>query len=78
MPDARLDITKDVCPMTYVRVKLALEALETGQVLEVLLTGSEPCKNVPRSAREDGHEVLSFEPVDARIHRLVLRANHSS
>lgn len=78
MPDARIDITKDVCPMTYVRVKLALEALETGQVLEVLLTGSEPVKNVPRSAREDGHEVVAFEAVDGHIHRLVLRANHSS
>jgi TusA-related sulfurtransferase len=62
--------------MTYVRVKLALEALDDGQVLEVLLKGSEPLKNVPRSAREDGHEVLSLEPVDGRVHRLVLRAHH--
>lgn len=76
MPDAHLDITRDLCPMTYVRVKLALEALAEGGVLEVVLQGAEPVKNVPRSAREDGHEVLSFEPLDTQRFRLVLRAHH--
>ncbi len=72
-----LDITREVCPMTYVRVKLALEALPEGGELEVWLTGAEPLKNVPRSVREDGHEVVTFEPVEARgAHRLVLRAHH--
>lgn len=56
--DAHLDITREVCPMTYVRVKLALEQLASGQTLEVYLTGDEPCRNVPRSAREEGHQVL--------------------
>ena len=76
MPDARLDITRDVCPMTYVRVKLALEELPEGGVLEVLLAGAEPLKNVPRSAAADGHEVVSSEGVGAGVHRLVLRARH--
>lgn len=76
MPDARIDITAEVCPMTYVRVKLALERLPEGGVLEVLLAGAEPLKNVPRSAREDGHDVLSLEPLDANRARLVLRAHH--
>ena len=78
MPRAPLDITRDVCPMTYVRVKLKLEELEDGEELEVLLRGAEPLKNVPRSAREEGHEVLSLEPVEAGgpVHRLRLRARH--
>jgi tRNA 2-thiouridine synthesizing protein A len=76
MPDAHLDITRDRCPMTYVRVKLALEALPEGGVLEVVLQGDEPVKNVPRSAAEDGHQVLAFEPLDATRYRLVLRACH--
>ncbi len=57
-PDAFIDITKEVCPMTYVRVKLALERLSAGQTLDVRLTGDEPWRNVPRSAREEGHEIL--------------------
>jgi TusA-related sulfurtransferase len=68
-----LDITREVCPMTYVRTKLALEALEEGEVLEVLLRGSEPLRNVPRSAREEGHEVLALEPHGEGVHRLLLR-----
>lgn len=72
-PDASVDITQEVCPMTYVRVKLALERLVRGNILEVWLTGEEPLKNIPRSAREDGHEVLSLEVAGERS-RLLIRA----
>ncbi|WP_375765358.1 sulfurtransferase TusA family protein [Archangium gephyra] len=68
-----LDITREVCPMTYVRTKLALEALDDGAVLEVVLRGDEPLKNVPRNAREEGHEVLELEPRGDGTHRLLLR-----
>jgi TusA-related sulfurtransferase len=70
---ATLDITREVCPMTYVRTKLKLEALEPGALLEVLLRGAEPLKNVPRNAREEGHEVVSLEARPDGTHRLVLR-----
>ena len=76
MPDASIDITREVCPMTYVRVKLAVEDLADGATLEVLLRGEEPLKNVPHSAREDGHEVLSLEPLDGGRARLTLRVHH--
>ncbi|WP_163992267.1 sulfurtransferase TusA family protein [Pyxidicoccus caerfyrddinensis] len=70
---ATLDITREVCPMTYVRTKLKLEALEPGTLLEVLLRGAEPLKNVPRSARDEGHEVVSLEPRPDGTHVLLLR-----
>lgn len=62
--------------MTYVRVKLAVEALADGATLEVLLRGREPLENVPRSAREDGHEVLSLQPLPDDHARLTLRVHH--
>lgn len=68
-----LDITREVCPMTYVRTKLALESLADGAVLEVVLRGEEPLKNVPRNAREEGHGVLALEPRGDGTHRLLLR-----
>lgn len=71
-PSATVDITAEVCPMTYVRAKLALERLGDGQVLEVLLRGEEPLKNVPRSAAEEGHAVLSVEERGG-AHRLLIR-----
>lgn len=70
---AQLDITGEVCPMTYVRTKLRLESLEPGALLEVLLRGEEPMRNIPRSAREEGHEVLSLEPQPGGAWRLLLR-----
>ena len=70
---ATLDITREVCPMTYVRTKLKLETLERGALLEVLLRGTEPLRNLPRSAREEGHEVVSLEALEGGVHRLVLR-----
>ena len=62
--------------MTYVRVKLAVEDLPDGATLEVLLRGEEPLRNVPRSSREDGHEVLSLEPLGGDRARLTLRVHH--
>ncbi|MGI4797112.1 MAG: sulfurtransferase TusA family protein [Janthinobacterium lividum] len=57
--DRRLDITRDHCPMTYVRVRLALDRMNSGEVLEVSLSGDEPRLNVPRSALDQGHAVVA-------------------
>lgn len=68
-----LDITGDICPITFVRTKLALERLKPGDVLEVRLKGNEPLKNVPRSAAEQGHVVLSVTPADSGSHTVVIQ-----
>ncbi len=69
---APLDVTREVCPMTYVRTKLRLEAMSPGSVLEVLLRGPEARKNIPRSAREEGHEVLLVAE-DGELTRVLIR-----
>jgi len=60
-PDAELDVTADLCPMTFVRTRLALDRLAPGAVLLVRLRGEEPRRNVPRTAAEQGHAVLGEE-----------------
>ena len=52
-----LDLTGVPCPMNWVRTRLALEEMGAGEELEVVLDAGEPLDSVPRSAREDGHEV---------------------
>jgi TusA-related sulfurtransferase len=52
-----LDVSALRCPMTWVRTKLELERLESGQTLEVTLPPGEAVMNVPQSAREAGHTV---------------------
>ena len=54
---ATLDIRDVTCPLTWVRTKLALERMAPGEELLVLVAGGEALENVPRSAREAGHEV---------------------
>jgi TusA-related sulfurtransferase len=73
--DVFLDITSDVCPLTFVKTKLLVERMEIGQIAEVRLNEGEPLGNVPRSLREHGHEVLSLQPEveGGRIWRLRLR-----
>jgi len=72
-PDATLDLRREVCPMTYVRTKLKLESMAPGAVLEVFLSSDEAVQGVPRSAREDGHEILSLEPQVDQSWRLLVR-----
>lgn len=71
-PDQVLDITGEFCPMTFVRTRLALDRLKSGQTLLVVLKGDEPARNVPRTAAEQGHTVLATETADG-ITRLLLR-----
>jgi len=53
-----LDVSALRCPMTWVRTKLELDRLQSGQTLEVKLPPGEALENVPRSAREAGHAVI--------------------
>jgi TusA-related sulfurtransferase len=54
-----LDVSSLRCPMTWVRTKLELERLESGETLEVIVPPGEAVENVPRSAREAGHAVVA-------------------
>jgi tRNA 2-thiouridine synthesizing protein A len=71
--DRQIDITDKVCPMTFVHTRLALDRLLPGQILAVRLRGKEPLENVPRTATEQGHEVLSLETDADGVSLLVLR-----
>jgi TusA-related sulfurtransferase len=72
MSPATLDVRPFACPITYVRTKLKLDTLAAGDRLEVRLRGEEPARNLPRSAREDGHRVISLEPDGEGGFRLLL------
>ncbi|UPG73765.1 sulfurtransferase TusA family protein [Roseomonas gilardii subsp. gilardii] len=71
--DSRIDITRDTCPMTFVRTRLALDRMAPGQVLLVEMRGAEPVRNVPRTAVEQGHEILARDEAGDGLVRLWLR-----
>jgi TusA-related sulfurtransferase len=73
-----LDITPEICPMTFVRTKLMIEQMGQGDVAEVRLQGLEPLENIPRSIEEMGSVIISLKPEDGTtdphgIHRLLIR-----
>lgn len=56
----RVDVTDVVCPVTFVKAKVALEELDDGDILAIHLNDGEPVQNVPRSLKEEGHEILKL------------------
>ena len=58
------DLRGVACPMNYVKTKLKLEMMDTGEKLEVWLDAGEPIKNVPMSLKNDGHKVLIQEALE--------------
>jgi TusA-related sulfurtransferase len=64
-----LDLTGVVCPLNWVRTRLALEGIDAGDELAVRLDPGEAIESVPRSAREEGHEVT----VDGTLVTIVKR-----
>lgn len=68
---ATLDITKDTCPITFVRTKLKLEELAPGEVLEVILNDGEPIQNVPRSVKGEGHKIIEVTQLGDKFRLLI-------
>ena len=60
---AEVDLCGEVCPFTFVRTKLALEALPIGGVLRVVIDHEPATRNIPRSATEWGQEVVGVTAV---------------
>ncbi len=71
--DEKIDITDVVCPMTFVKAKAAIDELEIGQILEVIMNDGEPTENVPRSMKEEGQQVLKLEKMQEGAYRMFVK-----
>jgi TusA-related sulfurtransferase len=80
VPDHYLDITSDICPITFVKTKLLIEKISPGEIIQVRLGEGEPIENVPRSVKAEGHEVISMVPDEKAegIHILTIRKKNFS
>jgi len=72
MENKTIDITKEHCPMTFVKTKLALEKLKKGDQLTVFLSEGEPLDNVPKTAKEQGHKILEVSKVEGLTYKIVI------
>ncbi len=74
-PNAVIDLRGVKCPFNFVKTKLKLETMESGELLSVILDPGEPIANVPRSVQEEGHALLNVsERPDGLFEILVRKA----
>jgi len=71
MATKQLDITREHCPMTFVKTKIELAKLQSGDILEVFLNEGEPLENVPKSASEQGFKILEILHIKDKVHKIV-------
>lgn len=71
--DDLVDITDKVCPLTFVKAKVAIDELDEGQILAVRMNDGEPVQNVPRSFKEDGHQILKLLDNEDGTYTLLVR-----
>ena len=71
--DKELNLQGEVCPYTFVKSKLALEVMQPGQVLRVIVDNDESAANVPRSMQNEGHNVLGVTKLNTKEWQIVVQ-----
>jgi TusA-related sulfurtransferase len=71
--DEEVDITDKVCPLTFVKAKVTLDELDDGEVLAIRMNDGEPVQNVPRSIKEEGHQILKLSDNEDGTYTLYVR-----
>ena len=64
LPDKKINIKGLVCPYTFVKAKLAIESMDVGEVLEILLDYEEASRSIPKSMEDHGQKVLKVEKLN--------------
>lgn len=62
--DETFDLKGEICPYTFVKSKLMLEMMESGQILQVIVDNDESATNVPKSLTNEGNTVLGTQRIN--------------
>ncbi|MGQ3684202.1 MAG: sulfurtransferase TusA family protein [Candidatus Loosdrechtia sp.] len=73
-PDEHIDLRGVLCPINFVKTKLKLDMMDSGQILEIILDDGEPMRSVPRSLKEEGHKIITVENLQGAYRLLVKKA----
>ena len=71
--DDTVDITDKVCPLTFVKAKVAIDELEDGEVIAIRMNDGEPVQNVLRSIKEEGHQILKLVNNEDGTYNLIVK-----
>lgn len=59
-----IDLLDEICPMTFVKTKLAIERINQGERIKVIFNSQEAKTNVPRSLSEVNHKIIAIKNID--------------
>lgn len=62
-----------MCPLTFVKAKVAIDELEDGEVIAIRMNDGEPVQNVPRSIKEEGHQILKLVNNEDGTYNLIVK-----
>lgn len=66
-----VDLSGEICPMTFVKLKLNLDRIGPGDLMEVVLKEGEHMANIPRNIKEEGHKIEAVSREGNKYHLLV-------
>ena len=61
-----IDLLDEVCPMTFVKTKLAIEQVKPGERIKVIFNSQESKTNVPKSLIEINHKIIEIKNIDKK------------
>jgi TusA-related sulfurtransferase len=76
-PDVSLDLRGVACPMNWVRARLTLDELSSGQLLEITTDDGESTLSITKNLRGEGHQILEITPLENAF-RLIVKVGDES
>jgi tRNA 2-thiouridine synthesizing protein A len=70
----KLDVKGKMCPLPVAFTKRKLEAMASGQVLEVVGDGELEFDNIQRWVKNNGHEIIEASKSDVEFKVLIRKA----
>lgn len=70
-PNDTIDLRGVLCPINFVKTKLKLDEMESGEILEIFLDDGEPMRSVPRSVKEEGHKIIKVDSLGKEYRILI-------
>ncbi len=68
-----LNLKGKICPYTFVESMLALEEMEIGEVLRIIVDHPAAACDVPKSLQREGYEILDVSKINETDWAIVVR-----
>lgn len=68
----KINLKGEVCPMTFVKTRLALEKVDYGERIKVIFDSKEAETNVPKSLEELNHKIIQIDKLDRKNFYIII------